>query len=122
MRAYRDASCAFCERGAHERCPRCEALVCDMHGAGGRPYCAVCAKELDDDLEVLRFSVTVHEPPPDSHPMWYSRDTFWSSLRQAFARVQLAFRERRALRTFEQRTPEQIAEWRRRAGLRVRGE
>jgi len=40
---------------------------------------------------------------------------------QLLARALLAFQERRARRAFERRTPAQIAEWRRRAGVRVRG-
>lgn len=123
MSAYRDGSCAFCELGAREPCPRCQAFVCEVHGVrgGDGPYCAMCAKELRDDLEVLRFSVAVHDPPPDSRPVFRGSEALGPSLVQLLARALLAFQERRARRAFERRTPAQIAEWRRRAGVRVRG-
>ncbi len=120
MSAYRDETCAFCELGSRAHCPRCGASVCEAHAPSGAPYCAMCAKELRDDLDVLRFSVAVHEPPPDSTRIARS-EGLASAVVQLIARAELFFRERQARSSFERRTPAQIAEWRRRAGVRARG-
>jgi hypothetical protein len=116
---YRDEVCAFCSLQAREHCPRCQVPVCDAHApAGGVPHCTVCAKELKDDLDVVRFAVAVHEEPPPSWPR-LNRSLAEDAVR-LFERVHLAWQERQTRRRFARRTLADIAEWRRRAGVRVR--
>jgi hypothetical protein len=82
----------------------------------------MCAKELKDDLDVARFAVEVNEVPPDSGALFQSRrsgglallmDSMVGGLRRYFS-------ERRVRRTFDARSPEQIATWRRSAGVKTR--
>jgi hypothetical protein len=112
--------------------------VCDAHGLGAtgaagsgkagpaatRAWCTTCAKELADDLDVARFAIDVHEVPPDSGALFH-RSTANAALAhytsRALASVRGWFESRRVKRAFARRTPEQIAAWRRAAGVRMRG-
>ena len=119
MSVYRDEPCAFCELAARQHCSRCQVPVCTTHApAAGAPYCTVCAKELKDDLDVVRFAVAVREESP---PSWQRLSRSLSEgLIMLLERAQLAWQERRTRRRFARRTLADIAEWRRRAGVRVR--
>jgi hypothetical protein len=119
-RAYRDAPCAFCELASGEYCPRCQLPVCSEHGLTGEGYCGVCAKELEDDLEVASFDVAVHDVPPDSRPLF--RGNLGSLLGGLASILQNPFRRQGVWWAFHQRSPEEIAAWRRRAGVRVRND
>lgn len=119
MSVYRDEACGFCEMQARQHCGRCQVSVCGRHApAGGAAHCAMCAKELKDDLDVVRFAVAVREEPPASFPR------LGRSLSQEviglMERVMLLWQERQTRRRFARRTLEDIAQWRRRAGVRVR--
>jgi hypothetical protein len=116
---YRDEVCAFCSLQARQHCRRCQVPVCDTHApATGAPHCIMCAKELKDDLDVVRFAVAVHEEPPPSWPRL--NRSLAQDLVRLIERAQLVWRERQARRRFARRTLADIAEWRRRAGVRVR--
>ncbi len=120
--AYRQEMCSFCQAGSIERCPRCQVAVCAAHGLGGTPHCAMCRKELEDDLDVAGFTVAVHEAPPDSSPLVFSRGpSLWELLKPLFGGIDLYFRRRRVERAFARRTLAEIAAWRREAGVRTRG-
>ena len=121
MSVYRDESCGFCEMQAREHCKRCQVAVCEKHApaAGGAPHCAMCAKELKDDLDVVRFAVAVREESPQSWPRF--NRSLSEGLLQLVEGVQLMWQERQTRRRFARWTLEDIAEWRRRAGVRVRG-
>jgi hypothetical protein len=85
-------------------------------------WCAVCAKELKDDLDVAKFAVEVNEVPPDSGALFQSRRSGGlMQLVDALAGgLQRFLSERRVRKTFHARTPEQIAAWRRTAGVKTR--
>jgi hypothetical protein len=128
--AYREEACGFCELASLGRCPRCQVSVCAAHGPQAEAFCALCAKELKDDLDVASFSVDVHDVPPDSGGLFRGGflrgrspyallDDFFDSLVSAF---QGRFRRRRVRRVFDARSPAEIAAWRRQAGVRVRGQ
>jgi hypothetical protein len=78
----------------------------------------MCAKELKDDLDVVRFAAAVREEPPPSWPR-FNRPLL-EPLVRLLERAQLAWQERQTRRRFTRRTLADIAEWRRRAGVRVR--
>jgi len=78
----------------------------------------VCAKELKDDLDVVRFAVAVREESPPTWPRF--NRSLSEGLVQLFERAQLLWQERRTRRRFARRTLADIAEWRRRAGVHVR--
>jgi hypothetical protein len=78
----------------------------------------MCAKELKDDLDVVRFAVAVHEEPPPSWPRF--NRSLSESLIRLFEQARLVWQERQTRRRFTRRTLADIAEWRRRAGVRVR--
>jgi hypothetical protein len=78
----------------------------------------MCAKELKDDLDVVRFAVAVREEPPPSWPR-LNRSLAEDAVR-LLERVHLVWQERQTRRRFARRTLAEIAEWRRRAGVRVR--
>jgi hypothetical protein len=121
--AYRDSPCLFCDAPSCETCPRCDALVCEAHGLAGRAWCALCAKELKDDLDVARFAVEVNEVPPDSGALFRGRgngENLGTLIDHLFARVRTYFTSRGVRRTFENRTRDEIAAWRRTAGIRTR--
>jgi hypothetical protein len=121
--AYRDGPCLFCDAPSRETCPRCAALVCEAHGLAGRSWCAVCAKELKDDLDVARFAVEVNEVPPDSGALFKGRgkgENLGTLIDHLVARVRAYFGARSVRRTFDARTLEEIAAWRRTAGIRTR--
>lgn len=93
--------------------------MCTAHApAAGAPHCAVCAKELKDDLDVVRFAVAVREDPEPSWPT-LNRSLAESPVR-LFERAQMLWQERQTRRRFAQLTLEDIAQWRRGAGVRIR--
>lgn len=93
--------------------------VCSAHApAAGAPHCTTCAKELKDDLDVVRFAVAVREEPPPSFPRLGR--SLSEEVIGMMERVMLLWQERQTRRRFARRTLEDIAEWRRRAGVRVR--
>jgi hypothetical protein len=118
---YREELCTFCDATSRLHCPRCQAAVCSGHAPVEAAHCAMCAKELRDDLEIARFMVAVHDVPPDSGALFRSRG---ASLNDAVSwltkHIGDFFARRRVERTFARRTPEQIAAWRRGAGVTTR--
>ncbi|HEX8793020.1 MAG TPA: hypothetical protein VF765_18875 [Polyangiaceae bacterium] len=119
MSVYRDEPCAFCELAARGHCLRCQLPVCTAHApSAGAPHCAVCAKELKDDVDVVRFAFAVREESPRS---WGRLNRPLSEgLIRLLESAQLVWKERQTRRRFARRTLEDIAQWRRRAGVRVR--
>ena len=121
MNAYRGALCGFCESNGREHCPRCRVFVCAENRGQSTPYCAMCAKELKDDLDVALFTVNVHEAPPDSRSFLASRPSVLEGLFAPAAKtIRIHLARRRAMRTFARRTADEIAQWRATAGIRVR--
>jgi hypothetical protein len=121
--AYRDAACLFCDAPSRETCPRCSAPVCEAHGLAGGAWCAICAKELKDDLDVARFTVEVNEVPPDSGALFKGRgngENLGTLIDHLVGRVRAYFSARRVRRTFDARTHDEIAAWRRTAGVKTR--
>jgi hypothetical protein len=126
--AYRQSACLFCDAPSVEQCPRCLAAICAHHGGGSvarttpDSWCTVCAKELKDDLDVARFAVEVNDVPPDSGALFQSRRAggLAQLLDSAVGSLRTYFSERRVRKTFAARTPEQIAAWRRTAGVKAR--
>lgn len=116
---YRSEPCAFCELTPVERCPRCQVGVCAAHG--GSPHCWACRKELKDDLDVARFTTAVHEAPPDSRAALWNRRSAADAFQQLWSWVEEQLARRRVERAFAARSIEDIAAWRRSAGVRTRG-
>jgi hypothetical protein len=80
----------------------------------------MCKKELKDDFDVATFNIAVHDVPPDSGALFRSRASVLETILGPVVRgVQLFFAKRRVQRVFAARTPEQIADWRRQAGVRT---
>jgi hypothetical protein len=105
-------------------CPRCRCNVCDAHGRGERkePYCAICAKEYKDDQDVARFKQDVLTPEADTTSPFGPSDDVPGTL---FGLIYRTFIDRFGTKqpkpkTFGQRTPEDITEWRRTAGIQMR--
>ena len=107
MTAYRQNACLFCDAPSVEACPRCRADVCAHHRAAVASrmpgsWCAVCAKELKDDLDVARFAVDVSEVPPDSGALFRSRRSGLIDLVDGLVGgLRRYFSERRVRRAFE---------------------
>ena len=121
MSVYRESPCAFCAVASSEDCPRCRAHVCAAHGLCGRAHCAACTKELADDVDVALFGLSVHDVPPDSGGLFQARRSLLGDAVDGIVRsVREQFARRRARRLFDRRTAEEIAEWRRKAGVAVR--
>jgi hypothetical protein len=85
-------------------------------------HCAVCEKEARDDAEVRSFQSSVTEPAEGT-------DLFRSRTAAPLLEVvvgwlgRVVFRQTRPSpeKPFEKRTPEDIREWRRTAGVKTRG-
>jgi hypothetical protein len=123
MTAYRAEACAFCELASEGRCPRCQVAVCASHGPVGQAWCALCAKELKDDLDVAGFSIAVNDVPPDSGGMFRSRQHPLVAIIDSVVRwIRTSSSAKRVRHAFDTRTPAEIAAWRRTAGVRVRGQ
>src|SRR5262245_40118327 len=57
--SYRQSRCSFCDGDATAQCPRCGDGVCAEHGLGERDHCAICARELAEDIELRHFARAV---------------------------------------------------------------
>jgi hypothetical protein len=119
--SYRSELCAFCDETAAEYCPRCRVAVCVTHRRAPDPFCAMCTKERDDDLETARFLQAVYDEPDQGGSTAQQRAAvnLVGAIGRAFQR--LTSRRTPAQRKFDERTPADIADWRKAAGIRVRG-
>jgi len=116
MDAYRAALCTFCNDTAAETCPRCEVAVCASHGLSGHEHCAICRKERDDELEIAQFAAVIHQ----EEPRWDGKPSEGEMIGDLSRALHDLFAPRKRERTFAQRTPADIAEWRRTAGIKMR--
>jgi hypothetical protein len=109
---YRDGLCLFCDGTRRETCRRCQA------------WCAVCAKELKDEVDVATFGVAVNDVAPGSSIDVFNRpnpfDVLGTLVRRSIVAVRARSAKRRARRAFDSRSPSEIAEWRRMAGVWMR--
>jgi hypothetical protein len=111
--AYRGASiCVFCDSSPIAVCARCGCAVCAAHGITKGGWCAGCEKELRDDLDVVKFAAESSAPDgetPSLFPLLVHAISSWGWWS--------GYDARRVRRRFLQRTREDIAAWRRRAGI-----
>jgi hypothetical protein len=124
--SYRSGPCAFCDAEAGAACPRCGAATCVAHAPSTERqerYCAICAKELKDDLDELKFVRDLKQPGEDRGMFTRRRRSFSfaDAMDSVADYVGRGLDARRAKRIFDRRTPADIAEWRKRAGITVRG-
>ncbi len=127
--SYRSGPCAFCDGEAGAACPRCSAATCSAHAPNAdrqerrEPYCVICAKELRDDLDELAFIRDLKQPGEDRGMFTRRRRSFSfaDAMDSVADRVGRALDARRAQKIFDRRSPSDIAAWRRRAGITVRG-
>jgi hypothetical protein len=121
---YRDGLCLFCDGTRRETCRRCQAAVCPTHALDGGAWCAVCAKELKDEVDVATFGVAVNDVAPGSSIDVFNRpnpfDVLGTLVRRSIVAVRARSAKRRARRAFDSRSPSEIAEWRRMAGVWMR--
>ncbi len=104
---YRTEPCAYCDAPGQELCGRCGQKTCAVHGSAGQPHCSVCEKELRDDLDEIEFR---HQTSTASEQSLASLVSFVG-----------CFLAKRTLRkTFSRRSHQEIAAWRKRAGVVVR--
>jgi hypothetical protein len=121
--SYRTGPCTFCDQDGRSTCQRCDAWVCTSHDVGEHGHCAVCAKELKDDLEERRFARAVshsHDEGGLFSGHGASR-TPLDAVEHLADKVGGWFDEHGVKKTFDARSREDIAAWRRRAGVFVRG-
>jgi hypothetical protein len=129
--SYRSGPCSFCDDEACAQCPRCGASTCTAHApgsesesdraAGHSAHCAICAKELKDDLDEIAFIRDLGEPG-DDRGMFARRPSLADWVESLVRSVGRAHDIRRAKKVFGGRTAGDIAAWRRRAGITVRGQ
>jgi hypothetical protein len=107
---------------AADACPRCAARVCSGHA--GAPWCAICARERDDDVTFAVMAATLKSPTmldlDDRRGMGSAGIAFnaGSVLIHAALRPWRKWRARRdAEEAFARKPAEEIAAWRR-ANLR----
>jgi hypothetical protein len=119
---YRASPCTFCDGEGDATCPRCQGWVCASHGVGDAGHCGACARELKDDLEERHFVREVSHSDDDGGLF-----SGHGHSRGPLEAVQLLtdavggwFDERSVKKAFDARSPEEIAAWRRRAGMFVR--
>ena len=109
--------CAYCDGMDAARCPRCGCRLCEKHApAGPDGWCWACAKELKDELDIVRFKATVGAPTerrPDGSEgpslMWVTIGGWVATLR-----------ERRVRKKVLARGQAEIETWRREVGIRTR--
>jgi|SRR5579859_5756100 len=121
--AYRAGPCTFCDAEGTATCPRCQAWVCASHGVTDAGHCGACARELKDDLEERRFVRQVSHADDDGG-LFAGHGSSRSALdavHQLTDAVGGWFDERSVKKVFDARSAEDIAAWRRRAGMFVRG-
>jgi hypothetical protein len=121
--SYRQGPCSFCDRDVTAQCPRCGVGVCTEHGLAERDHCAVCARELAEDLELRHFARVVGHSKDETgmfagHGM--SRAPL-DALEDLSDKVGDWFDAHAAKKKFDARSHEEIAAWRRSAGVLVRG-
>jgi hypothetical protein len=122
--SYRAGPCTFCDEDGRSTCPRCDAWVCASHDVGEQGHCGVCAKELKDDLEERRFARAVSHGVDEGglfSPHGLSRAPL-EAMEHLADKVGGWFDEKSATKAFDSRSREDIAAWRRRAGIFVRGQ
>lgn len=124
--SYRNGPCTFCDQDGQAACPRCAAWVCASHDVGDvgdKRFCGMCAKELKDDLEEAGFTRAVGHSN-DHNGVFAPQGQFSGAPRDAFQRLADAisgwFDGHRVQKTFDARSPEEVAAWRKRAGVFVR--
>jgi hypothetical protein len=122
--SYRHGICSFCDREGTAQCPRCGEGVCTEHGLGEHDHCAVCAREFAEDLELRHFARAVSHGKDENgmfsgHGM--SRAPL-EALEELTDKVGGWFDAHTAKKVFDARSRDEIAAWRRRAGVLVRGD
>jgi hypothetical protein len=119
---YRAGPCTFCDGEGSATCPRCQGWVCASHAVGEAGHCGACARELKDDLEERQFARQVGHSN-DDQGMFAARGHARAPL-EAVQHLTDAvggwFDERAVRKAFDERSAEDIAAWRRRAGMFVR--
>ena len=118
---YRSGPCAFCDEQGQLSCPRCAAHVCSTHGPGAAAHCTMCEKELRDDLEEAAFVARLKEGGEDRGIFVRRRHPFVDLVDWIASSISKSLAERRVRKTFARRTHEDIAAWRKQAGIVARG-
>ena len=121
--SYRDGPCTFCDQQGNATCPRCQDWVCAPHGVMEQGHCAMCAKELKDDLDERKFARAVNHPAED-RGLFSGQGRISGAPLEAVHQLGDAiggwFDEHGAKKAFDARTIEDIAAWRQRAGVHFR--
>jgi hypothetical protein len=122
---YRSGPCSFCDDETREQCPRCGASTCAAHAPtnhAGATFCAICAKELKDDIDEVKFVRDLKQPGEDRGMFTRRRSFSFADAMDSIAdKIARALDERRARKIFDRRSHGDIAAWRKRAGINVRG-
>jgi hypothetical protein len=117
--SYRTGPCTFCDHEGRSACPRCAAWVCASHDVGEGGHCAVCARELNEALEERKFARAVSHGVDENgmfSPHGLSRAPL-EAVEHLADKVGGWFDEHGVRKAFKTRSREEIADWRRRAGV-----
>jgi hypothetical protein len=96
--------------------------VCASHDVGQRGFCSVCADELLSDVKQRSRARSASDAPEEARPSVAEvpRAALVLAVLALTDKVEGWFDERVAKEAFERRSPDEIAAWRRRAGIVVR--
>lgn len=116
--AYRESlTCGYCASDERARCARCSARLCEEHRSKQADgWCWACAKELKDDIDLVRFKSLVTTPVTSGRNGQERPVLSWWMLAHLVAFV----RERRVRRRVAKRSRDEIDAWRRRVGIVTR--
>lgn len=116
--AYREnILCAYCEGSEVTCCARCRCRLCAEHQpASDDGWCWACTKEIKDELDVLDFESIVKVPMEHREDGSEIPSPSWIALRRWVG----SFRKRRVKKALIERSREEIAAWRLRAGVTTR--